>query len=480
MSVVADKNVEWQGGVSGEVNEDYVCLCIGDHSLRFRSSVEIDPVKIAEAFGVEASEVLKVKLKLFEEEVKRPLDVKKLKKILGVTVKHDDVNKVITFLCMLSTYTEDSQFNVSFRAPSSTGKSYIPLELAYFFPADDLLILAYGSPTAFFHETAEWDEESKKFVVNLEKKILIFLDQPHDQLLHRLRPLLSHDRKELVVKITDKSESRGLRTKTVVIKGFPAVIFCSGSLRMDEQEQTRFVLLSPETTQEKFREAIFLKLLRKGDPLAYKDMLSQYPELKILKERVKKVKMEKVRFVIIPFERVAERFFTKRKVLKPRHQRDIERIISLIQTLALLNLWHRKRDESGNIYADEKDVDEAFTLYAEIEESQELGLPPYVFLVYRDVIRPLYVEKNKKTIDPVGLTRREIVKKYFEVFGRHIPDYILRQEVLPALEGCGLICQEPDPDDRRRMLIFCQDTSHLPEREDRVLDALARVEKVDD
>jgi hypothetical protein len=249
---------------------------------------------------------------------------------------------------------------------------------------------------------------------------------------------------------------------------------------MDEQEQTRCVLLSPETTQEKFREAIFLKLLRKGDPLAYKDMLSQYPELKILKERVKKVKMEKVRFVIIPFERVAERFFTKRKVLKPRHQRDIERIISLIQTLALLNLWHRKRDESGNIYADEKDVDEAFTLYAEIEESQELGLPPYVFLVYRDVIRPLYVEKNKKTIDPVGLTRREIVKKYFEVFGRHIPDYILRQEVLPALEGCGLICQEPDPDDRRRMLIFCQDTSHLPEREDRVLDALARVEKVDD
>ena len=33
------------------------------------------------------------------------------------------VNKLATFLCLLSTYTENCQFNISFNAPSSTGKS---------------------------------------------------------------------------------------------------------------------------------------------------------------------------------------------------------------------------------------------------------------------------------------------------------------------------------------------------------------------
>ena len=67
----------------------------------------------------------------------------------------------------------------------------------------------------------------------MEKKIVIFLDQPHFMLLERLRPLLSHDRKELQYKITDRSEKRGLRTKNV--KGYPTVIFCTGKLNPDEQ-----------------------------------------------------------------------------------------------------------------------------------------------------------------------------------------------------------------------------------------------------
>jgi len=478
------KKVEWDGGVSGKTVDEGVVLSYRNLTIRFRSSIEIDPVHVSELLGVEPKEVLKVKLKLFEEEVKQPLSCDRLKRILGVTVKRDDVNKVIVFLAMLSAYTQESQFNVSFRAPSSTGKSYIPLELAYYFPQEDVLVLAYSSPTSFFHDSGEWDDYARSYIVNLENKIVIFLDQPHDLLLQRLRPLLSHDKRELVVKITDKSEKRGLRTKTVVIKGFPSVIFCSGSLKMDEQEQTRSILLSPEVDQEKIREAIFLKAMRKGNPLAYAAFLEEHPERKILRERVKKIKEEKIRYVLIPqFERVVEKFLASRKVLKPRHQRDIERIISLIQAFALLNVWHRKRTEDNDIYADESDVQAAFELYGEIEESQELGIPPYVYLIYRDVIKPLFLEKNQKTVDPVGVSRKEIMRKHFEVFGRSIPEYLLKQEVIPALESSGLIYQEPDENDRRRMLIFCTDNTHSPDQltyRERILDALAKVEKVDD
>ena len=74
----------------------------------------------------------------------------------------------------------------------------------------------------------EWDDELKGYRVNLERKILIFLDQPHDALLQRLRPLLSHDQKELMMKITDKRELKGLRTKSVIVRGFPTAFFAPG------------------------------------------------------------------------------------------------------------------------------------------------------------------------------------------------------------------------------------------------------------
>ncbi len=157
----------------------------------------------------------------------KPIAAQELIDILGLTIKKDNENKLITFLCELSAYTENSQFNISFNAPSSTGKSYIPTEIARIFPEEDVIEIGYCSTTAFFHDVGEYDEVRKGYLVDLSRKILIFLDQPHTQLLERLRPLLSHDKKEMLLKITDKSQKFGLRTKTVLLRGFPSVIFCS-------------------------------------------------------------------------------------------------------------------------------------------------------------------------------------------------------------------------------------------------------------
>lgn len=204
-----------------------------------------------------------------EELAGEPLTVEEVKKILGTTVKRDDDNKIICFLVMLLTYTEEDQINLGFLAGSSTGKSYIPIELAQYFPTDDVVKLGYASPTAFFHELGEVEEEpftKRKIIhINLRRKILIFLDQPHDQLLMRLRSLLSHDEKEIMFKITDKREKAGLRTKTVIVHGFPTVIFCTAKFELEEQEKTRLLLLSPEVSQEKLRESIFLKIERESD-----------------------------------------------------------------------------------------------------------------------------------------------------------------------------------------------------------------------
>ncbi|PIW41795.1 MAG: hypothetical protein COW21_00065 [Candidatus Aenigmarchaeota archaeon CG15_BIG_FIL_POST_REV_8_21_14_020_37_27] len=374
----------------------------------------------------------------------KPMSIKELQEILETTVKHDDINKVLTFFCMLTAYTEDSQFNLSFRAPSSTGKSYIPLEIMSLFPKEDVILIAYSSPTSFYHDSGEWDKEKKCIIINLERKIIIFLDQPHDQLLMRLRPLLSHDQKELLYKITDKKERKGLRTKNVLIRGFPSVIFCTGSLKADEQEVTRNILLSPETTQEKIRESLYLKALREGDPYKFQEKLKN-SKRDLLAQRIVEIKKTAISKILVDSDYVYGKFVKKYPKLKPKHMRDLGRIFSIIKGIASFNFWSHDRDENNNITATKEDIDEAFRIWDELGESQDLGIPPYIYRLFKEVIEPIVKD---------GASRRDISQKHYEVYGRPIQDWLLRQQILPALESAGLIYQEPDPSDKRKMLIY--------------------------
>jgi len=381
--------------------------------------------------------------------------------ILGLTIKQDEENKIVTFLCEVSAYTENAQFNISYNAPSSTGKSYIPTEIARLLPEEDVLELAYCSPTAFFHDVGEWNKEMKGYVVDLSRKILIFLDQPHTQLLERLRPLLSHDKKEINVKITDKSQKFGLKTKNVLLKGYPAVIFCTAGLTIDEQEATRFLLLSPEVNHEKIRQGILESIRKEADNESYKSWLEENPERKLLKERIRAIKLENIREIkIAHYEQVVERFLSKNKVLKPRHQRDIKRLTSLIKSFALVNLWWRDKNGS-TITANEKDIEQAFAIWDIISVSQELNLPPYIYNLYQEVILKAWDEKNDNRNEGfveatglLGLSRQEILQKHFEVYGRMLDTHQLRQQILPMLETAGLIVQEADPSDKRKMLVY--------------------------
>jgi DNA primase len=384
----------------------------------------------------------------------KPLSVQDLINILGLTIKQDEENKITTFLCELSAFTENAQFNISYNAPSSTGKSYIPTEIARLFPIDDVMELAYCSPTAFFHDTGEWNKEMKGYVVDLSRKILIFLDQPHNELLARLRPLLSHDKKEISLKITDKSQKAGLRTKNVLLKGYPSVIFCTAGLRIDEQETTRFLLLSPEVNQEKIREGILESIKKEADAESYKGWLEENPDRKLLKERIRAIKIEDIKEIkIADYPKVIERFFAKNKILKPRHQRDIKRLVSIIKSLALFNLWWRDKD-GKTIKANQDDVEQAFKIWDVISESQELNLPPYIYNIYQEVILKAWNDKNSEGGTLIGLSRQEILQKHFEIYGRMLDTNQLRQQILPMLETAGLIIQEADPADKRKMLIY--------------------------
>jgi hypothetical protein len=374
--------------------------------------------------------------------------------ILGLTIKQDNCEKLISFLAMLSTYSGDP-INLAFHSSSSSGKSYIATETAKLFPVLDVKKIGYCSPTAFFHEASTFDEIRKLSVVDLERKILIFLDQPHHQVSERLRPLLSHDDKEIAVKITDRGKRGENRTKNVILRGFSAVVFASANLKLDEQEATRFLLLSPGTGQDKIREAVQERIKSSADSLSYKIDVETEPRRISLIKRIEAIKAAAIQEVNLDApELVEEMFLSKRKILKPRHTRDMAHIISLIKAFALLNYWNRGYT-GGIITANDRDIKEAFKLWDRVGEAQELGVPPAVLEVFNRVIVRAYREKNpNRDFLPQGLTRKDITQEFYDAFDRPLSDHVLRREILPMLDNAGLIIQEADKDDRRKILVF--------------------------
>jgi len=400
-----------------------------------------------------------------------PMSSEQLLETLGLTIKYDAENKLATFLCELSAYTESSQFNISYNAPSSTGKSYIPTEIARLFPADDVMEIAYCSPTAFFHDVGQYDKEKNGYLVDLSHKILIFLDQPHNELLARLRPLLSHDKKEIAIKITDKTQKNGTKTKNILLRGYPSVIFCTAGLRIDEQEATRFLLLSPEVNQDKIHQGISATIRKEADSDSFVSWLEENPDRALLKERIRAIKLEEIKEInIASSETIEERFLGKNKVLKPRHQRDVKRLLSLIKCFAVLNVWWRERNGS-TITANEEDINDAFKLWNKISVSQELNLPPYIYNLYQEVILPAWEAKNggrneafEEITGMLGLSRQEVLQKHFAVYGRMLDSHQLRQQILPMLETTGLVVQEQDPNDKRKIMIFPSSLYQLPSK----------------
>ena len=410
--------------------------------------------------------------------------------ILGSTVKHDDQNKAITFLAMLLNYTEEDQINIGFLAESSSGKSYIPLELAQYFPQEDILPLGYATPRCFFHdygvlmhregipvnldlkpdkasikedlevekgdvsreevervykrEMRKWREllKGSYYLVDLHQKILIFLDMPHDELLQRLRSLLSHDQKEIASLITDKKDKGGLRTKKVVIRGYPTVIFCSAKFSMADQEKTRLLLLSPEISQEKLRESIALKIEREADREAFQKRLMEDPRRRMLIERVKRIKEARIKQIIIPEEYrslIYQQFLEDHRFLVPRHQRDISRLLALIKAHALLNFMHRKR-VNDSIIVEREDVEAGFRLYYAISEANELGLSPEIYTIY---------QKIKPYITTQGITRNDFQSIYQKEFHKQLGSK-RSLEILSILTSCGLLIEDLDPEDKRK------------------------------
>ena len=387
-----------------------------------------------------------------------------LAKVLSLTIKYDDTNKLVVFLAMLSAFTDSSQINVSLNAPSSTGKSFLATEIAKLFPAEDKVERSGSSPTAFFYGHGVFDEDLQAKIISLERKILLFYEQPNPQLQERLRALLSHDQRDLKYSFTNKDKGKN-KADNIILRGFPSTIFCSAGLRLDEQETTRAILLSPEVTDSKILAGMLSQARRSANADEYKTWIESQPERIALKNRIIAIRDEHVDEIIVPnYEDIDKQFRNMFPIPKPRHMRDISHLVQLIKAISLLNVWHR-RQTNGTILANDRDVSQAFELWRGFSESQEFNLPPVVLQFYKEIIVPAYINKfeNLHYIDQMAMKREEFGLTPQELNSYHIlatekpmNGEQVRKQILPQLESSGLITQEkPKEDaDKRTRHIF--------------------------
>jgi hypothetical protein len=292
------------------------------------------------------------------------------------------------------------------------------------------------------------DEKRKIIFVDLKGKILIFTDMPHWQLVEKLRPLLSKDKEYLRYDITDKQGKGGLRTKTVLLRGFPVVIFATTNATQEDQERTRMWLLSASGEQEKLVESLQLSGAKIANREAYREWIEEHPQRRWLKERIREIRASRITDIVISnWREILERYRSKRPHLSPRTQRDWPRLLYLVKACALLNCFQRVRLNDSTIMADERDVESAFTLYEQIATPNELGLSPETYRIFQEIIVPL-------TEDGDGCSRKQISKEYFDRYHRPLSDDRLRRQILPTLESAGLISQEVNPLNRRENIVY--------------------------
>jgi hypothetical protein len=370
---------------------------------------------------------------------------------------------------MLSAYT-NNPINLAIKSPSGEGKSYILHNVGENFPPEDVMFVAGMTDKALFHragklvvknEVGEYESIDEKILrmdseiedkqseisttkdpnlkealqnqikelqmqkkdlgksarklIDLSHTTIVFQDTPSLGLLSALMPLLSHDKFEVEYEYVDTHN--GIRTKTNVLRGWPAVIL---SQAIDDSHykrypeiHRRFIITNPKMSSEKYSDAIDLIGDKYGLPdFAYQEEIVNDADKEETKRAIRGLK-DKISAcvrldpgknnVIIPFSDALT------SALPHENAADMtiaNRLFSAISLSAIINVDKRPR------YVLRKDGDPImqsipFATFEDLRESVSFveyadGLQRYVRDWYYDVFLESYNAKTAADSKIVG------------------------------------------------------------------------------
>jgi len=381
-----------------------------------------------------------------------------------VKEERENINKLLN-VC-LSAYDRDP-INVAIVAASSEGKSYLAENVVKMFPPEDTIILKSATPKAFTRERGyrvilnpdpNADEENKyteiievdgqkttvdKYInklyadlelakiskdkeeqakikakireieeqtytcIDFRNKVLLFLEEPIGQFWQDMLSLLSHDSWWTMISYV---EGEGVkRTRKVLFRGWPAVIYCTSKTKNFgwEDLNTRFQVIEPTQTKTKYDLAVQqifgnLNLKVKDYKLKEKERKLK-SELRVFTNLIKNKKI----YMFTPFDaEVLQKIFAgaeQGKVM--RYSKHYERHIEMN---ALWNYYNRfifknERLENGaeegeHVLVGNEDIEAVLSTIRKKYDflAQMNGLPVSATEFFFEVVLPAYRSKRSQ------------------------------------------------------------------------------------
>jgi hypothetical protein len=371
---------------------------------------------------------------------------------INKTVKLDDSLVRAVFYAGCSTWSFDPM-NLVISAPTSEGKTYTVLETLQYFPSKDIRKIGSMSPKVIIRQEStlvnattlkpvkedinalqkqikkEEDEKRKQELeeqleelkanarpfIDLREKIYVFLEPPSPELWNIIKPIMSHD--TFLIEHPYVESFQGIHVKSIITLGFPTFIFCTAK---DESKWaqwdeivSRSIVLSPNMSPKKYREATMLNAQSIGFPTAMQEsLILSRREMELAKKCVvylrKSINQSATLYtnyyentndikynnpVWIPYTEILGKTLPADKGTEMRINRRLLLLVRII-ALAKANLRYQLifANQTLTIAATE-DLTES--LYIMQNSS---GLPPYKVKFFNEIFYPLYQKKLEEKL----------------------------------------------------------------------------------
>ncbi len=439
----------------------------------------------------------------------------------------------------LSAYSKNP-INLLINAPSGVGKNYVINKVAAVFPKSDISVLSGMTEKALFHRKGElvvWNEETEqhesieeklsalndaifdkeselslekdkevkqdlkskikelekarrdllknsKKLIDLENKILVFLDTPPERLIIQMLPLLSHDEYEIQYEYTDTHN--GITTQTNVLRGWPVVIIAqaldySDSPRYNEI-QRRFITTNPAMSLDKFNDAVnhICDMGSVPDEIYQADVVSDKEKdiardiIQGLKEQIlhinENIKPGK-KNVITPFKELLKSSLPK---VKAEDMTRANRINAYLGILPSIYFSNRPRLEVYKDGEEDNVLSKSIRPIATFEDLQRTvwlteysdGVRPFVLEWFYDVFQKTYQSKCDVTDSKVNsrgeelkevrvaVTSADLIKRHKQVHGETIIGKKLSKSYIDPLHNNGYIDKLESQIDKRNNIYY--------------------------
>lgn len=409
----------------------------------------------------------------------------------GREIKNEHENILQILLTMFSAFTNHPQ-NSRILAPSGEGKTYLVTKLAELFPQENVHIIAKATPQSFKYtlsskrvvengagswqeydiainplleslEEAKTKDEKQEIesqikqlqdsacdLVDFTNKLIILVDSQSFDLFESLKTTLSHDQEFMKSFSVNKTKSGTIKGQKFLIKGFPAVIYCSAK---DEQQRdetneinTRFHTLTLNLSGEKYRQMLELEGLRASLPNAmYQEEVISDDEIESLREEILEI-IEEIKTnseILNPYGIGLSKLFSNDAGFRTRQLKILN---SNIQMYTLVSASNRPKivyEGQTTPVSTWNDVLNSVRLTKSPQEIQS-----YKIKQFNDFIRPFILESGKsKEINGQSITclTANGIAELFCINGKPTDRKRLQETILQPLAQHGYLEKFVDP-----------------------------------